>query len=304
MHNARMIFLRHDGFELGLMPDAGGCVALFRHQSADLLRTATSRAPTDMAAFPLFPFSGRIGHGRFTWQGRTVQLDANFPPEPHAIHGQAWLAEWDTVAVTADRALLRYVHAGDTWPWAYRAEQHFRLGPNGLMLDLSLTNLSGEAMPAGMGWHPYFPSAGAEIEADTAVVWETGPDMLPRPPRAPVAAEQLRSSVPVSRLALDTPFTTGSRPVTIRWPAQRRMLRMLPDDTLRFLIVYTPPGKDFFCAEPVSHVPDMVNLAAPAEETGLVALGPGETLKGTIRLELLPLNIGSAEAGDGRVPAR
>lgn len=304
MHTDRMILLRHDGFELGLIPDAGGSVALFRHEAKELLRTATSRAPTDMAAFPLFPFSGRIGHGRFIWQSRKVQLDRNFPPEPHAIHGHAWLAEWDTVTVTADRALLRYVHAADAWPWAYRAEQHFRLGPNGLTLDLSLTNLADEPMPAGLGWHPYFPSAGAEIEADTAIVWETGADMLPLPPRTPEAAEQLRGGVAVSRLALDTPYATASRPVTIRWPAQKRVLRMLPDDTLRFLIVYTPPGKDFFCAEPVSHVPDMVNLGAPPEETGLIALPPGETLKGTIRLELAPLRTGSTEAGDGRVPAR
>ena len=304
MQNARMIFLRHDGFELGLIPDAGGSVALFRHRDVELLRTATSRAPTDMAAFPLFPFSGRIGNGRFRWQGRDVQLEPNFPPEPHAIHGQAWLGEWDTVAVTADRALLRYVHAADSWPWAYRAEQHFRLGPNGLALELSLTNLSDEPMPAGIGWHPYFPSAGAEIEADTALVWETGSDMLPLPPRALVAGEHLNAGARVSQLELDTPFTTGSRPVTIRWPEQRRMLRMLPDDAFRFLIVYTPAGRDYFCAEPVSHVPDMVNLAAPAGETGLVSLAPGETLKGAVRLELSPLRTGSAEADDGRVPAR
>lgn len=304
MQNSRMITLRHDGFELGLLPGTGGAVAHFKHQDANLLRPATGRAPTDMAAFPLFPFSGRIGNGRFRWQGRDIQLDQNFPPEPHAIHGQSWLAEWDVVSATSDRALLRYVHAADAWPWAYRAEQLFRLGPNGLVLELSITNLSNETMPAGIGWHPYFPSAGAEIEADTTVVWETGPDMLPRPPRPPMASEQLREGAPIAELSLDTPFTTASRPVTIRWPEHRRMLRMLPDELLRFLIVYTPPGEEFFCAEPVSHVPDMVNLAAPASETGLVALTPGETLKGAVRLELSPLATGSAEADDGRVPAR
>lgn len=298
-----MILLRHDGFELGLIPDAGGSVALFRHLGVDLLRTATSRSPTDMAAFPLFPFSGRIGHGRFNWRGRPVQLDPNFPPESHAIHGQAWQAEWDTVAVTRNRTLLRYMHAADAWPWAYRAEQHFQLGPNGLTLDLSLENLSGEPMPAGIGWHPYFPSAGAEIEADTTIVWETGPDMLPRPPRAPEGAEQLRNGAAVSGLALDTPFTTGARPITIRWPEQNRMLRMLPDDTLRFLIVYTPPGQDFFCAEPVSHVPDMVNMDADANATGMVALAPGEILKGRICLELAPIFASSSKSGSNRASA-
>lgn len=107
----------------------------------------------------------------------------------------------------------------------------------------------------------------------------------------------------VSGLGLDTPFTTGSRPITIRWPAQNRMLRMLPDDTLRFLIVYTPPGQDFFCAEPVSHVPDMVNMGADTNATGMVALAPGEILKGTIRLELAPVYADSSKTGSNRASA-
>ncbi len=205
--------------------------------------------------------------------------------------------------MTRDRAVLRYVHAADAWPWAYRAEQRFQLGPDGLRLDLSLENLSGEPMPAGIGWHPYFPASGAEIEADTAIVWETGQDMLPCPPRPPEGAERLQGSVPVSELALDTPFTTASRPVIIRWPEQNRMLRMLPDDVLRFLIVYTPPGENFFCAEPVSHVPDMVNMNADASETGLVSLAPGETLQGTIRLELATIRTDGSEVDGSRAPA-
>lgn len=304
MHTHWMILLRHDGFELGLVPDAGGSVALFRHEETELLRTALSRSPTDMSAFPLFPFSGRIGRGRFSWRGREVQLRPNFPPEPHAIHGQSWLAEWDTVAVTPDRALLRYVHAGDDWPWSYRAEQQFRLGPGGLTLDLSLTNLSEEPMPGGLGWHPYFPAAGAVIEADTAAVWETGTDMLPRLPRAPLPSEQLKGGVPVSRLALDTPFSTASRPVALRWPAQRRIIRLLPDESLQFLIVYTPPGSDYFCVEPVSHIPDMVNLDAPASQTGLTVLAPGETLTGQLRLELARIATGQTDASDSRTGTR
>lgn len=280
--------IRFEGFELGLAPERGGTVVHFRYQGHDLLRAATGDGPTDSAAFPMVPFSGRIADGRFAWHGRQVQLAANFPPERHAIHGHGWTRPWQAVSIAAESALLRYEHTADAWPWTYRAEQYFQLGPNGLRLDLSLKNLSAEPMPAGIGWHPYFLAAGAEIQADTTLVWETGSDMLPLPPRGPIGGEQLRAGALVSALILDTPFSTSSRPITIRWPANNRALRMVPDDTLRFLVVYTPPGQDFFCAEPTSHVPNMVNLAAPAEETGLVTLGPGETLSGSIQLSLEP----------------
>lgn len=281
-----MISLTFEGFELGLTPQLGGTVAYFRHEGRDLLRAATSAAPTGSAAFPMVPFCGRIANGRFPWNGREVRLTPNFPPEPHAIHGHGWTRPWEVTEKTANRAVLRYDHTAGDWPWAYRAEQHFGLGPSGLTLDLSLTNLSEEPMPAGIGWHPYFAAAGASIKADTTLVWETGPDMLPLPPRTPKSGEQLSGGAHVPDLKLDTPFSTGSRPITIRWPAQNLTLRMVPVDTLRFLVVYTPPGQDFFCAEPTSHVPNMVNLDAPAEMTGLVTLQQGATLSGRIALSV------------------
>ncbi len=207
-------------------------------------------------------------------------------------------------AVAPDQAELRYIHEPDSWPWMYRAEQVFELGPFGLALRLSITNLSEGAMPAGLGWHPYFAASGAEIEADTALIWETGANGLPSARRVPVGSEQLRRGQAVESLALDTPFETAGGPVVLRWPAQGKSLRILVSDTLRFLVVYTPPGEAYFCAEPVSHVPNMVNIAATHRETGLVVLAPGETLSGTIRLELIPEHTGARPVDTERAPAR
>ena len=42
---------------------------------------------------------------------------------------------------------------------------------------------------------------------------------------------------------------------------------------LGFLVVYTPPGEDFFCAEPVSNATDAFNLAAAGRtDTGMLVL--------------------------------
>jgi aldose 1-epimerase len=180
--------------------------------------------------------------------------------------------------------------------------QAFRLGASGLELTLSVTNLSGESMPVGIGWHPYFPSRGAQIEADTSMIWEMGEDKIPKHRRAPAGTEQLRKPQNVESLALDTPFETAGGPLHLSWKQDGVALRILTDETLRFLVVYTPSGRNYFCAEPVSHVPDMVNMTLPASETGLVSLASGETLSGNIKLELVPVEAGSAFRVAARAP--
>ena len=54
-------------------------------------------------------------------------------------------------------ARLEYRHPAGAWPWAYHATQRFTLTPSGLTVELSLSNQSAAPMPAGLGWHPYFP---------------------------------------------------------------------------------------------------------------------------------------------------
>ena len=95
-----MITIASENAELTLAPKNGGCVSAFRWRGQDILRpfdpaVGPNASATDYAAFPLFPFSGRIANGRFSFGGKAYHLPPNFPPEPHAIHGQGWQSEWD-----------------------------------------------------------------------------------------------------------------------------------------------------------------------------------------------------------------
>jgi aldose 1-epimerase len=52
-------------------------------------------------------------------------------------------------------------------------------------------------------------------------------------------------------------------------------------------VIYVPPGQDFFCVEPVTHVNDGFNLLVRGVDgTGVHVLAPGQTLAGTIRLRI------------------
>ena len=84
--------------ELELVVDAarGGSIMAFRERGFDLMRPwdGVSEDPRAFASFPLVPFSGRVDHARFRFGGETYDLAPNFPPEPHAIHGDGWTSPW------------------------------------------------------------------------------------------------------------------------------------------------------------------------------------------------------------------
>ncbi|MEZ5946264.1 MAG: aldose 1-epimerase [Hyphomonas sp.] len=251
-----------------------------RHPATGSRRRGTH--PLETAGFPLFPFSGRINHGCFAWNGRTVQLAPNFPPESHAIHGQAWLKPWDLEHLESGLAHLSYRHAQDEWPWAYRAEQSFELTGRGLRLTLSISNLSDETMPAGLGWHPYFPRQDALLSADVSGIWTAASGMIPDQLAPLTAPNNLRSARPVDLLDLDNAFTVSAGQTGIAWPARQMRVRMEASGRLNHLVVYVPKGQDFFCVEPVSHAPDAVNSVYGRETTGLRELAPGENLSASI----------------------
>ena len=72
-------------------------------------------------------------------------------------------------------------------------------------------------------------------------------------------------------------------------PERRPTLDVHADPPLSFLVVYTPPGQTFFCAEPVSHCTDAFNLAVQGrKDTGMAVLAPGATLTGRARFSIAP----------------
>ena len=263
-------------------------MSAFRWKGHDVLRPHAGEpgaaAPTDFAAFPLFPFSGRIANGRFTFEDDDYALTPNFPPEPHAIHGNGWQSPWQLLEQSRHSIHFFYEYDGLDWPWHFRAEQGFALTDDGLRIDLLLTNQSDRLMPGGIGWHPYFPRGDAILEADVSAVWPSGEDMIPSAP-APLTEEtDLTRPRAVNALRLDNAFSAGIRGARISWEDQSKSVTMTASEALRHLIVYTPEGEDYFCVEPVSHSPDALNSDQTPGVTGLQVLEPGASLAASISL--------------------
>ena len=270
-------------------PWAGGSVSALKHRDLDVLRPAPERIGPAFdarryAAFPMVPFVGRIIDGRFAHDGTMVQLHANMPPEPHAIHGHGWQDCWKIISSTQSTATLRYAHKSDAWPWDYVAEQVFKVVDNGIDLTISVTNHGATPMPAGLGWHPYFDREEAILRVNTVEAWTTEEEPALTACCAVQQRENLSHGRVVDRLNLDKSFRVGSDVMEFSWPTHS--VTMKSDPIFKGATVYVPPEETFFCVEPITHMPNAINSDLPSEDTGLHWVEPGKTLSGRIRLRI------------------
>lgn len=283
-----------DDWTLDFDPELGGSVTRCQYQGVDILRPAVSREdPRMTSAFPMVPFIGRITHGKFVFEGRAYTLSPNMPPDPHAIHGRGWQSPWEVHKNGREVILMQtYEPSGNSaasgnWPWAYQAAQSFSAEGKVLRLKMTLTNRAEAPMPAGLGWHPYFPKQSASLQADVSAIWQSGEgDIIGDRPCKLSAANDLRRARAVEMLDLDNCYTARKASAVIEWPERNLGIKVLSNDTLGYLTVYAPPGEDYFCIEPVSHIPDAINSKLKQEDTGFQILQPGETLEGHIAISV------------------
>ncbi len=288
-----MIRLSRGPLVLELAPQWGGGVSRFTYDGVDVLRPWRGEPANPqalaLACFPLAPYANRIARGRFAFGGRHVALEANLDGQPHPLHGHGWLAPWRTLAVTGDSAVLGFDHAGAEWPWPYSATQRFELSETGLRLTLTMTNLAPEPAPAGLGFHPYFPDRGsARLMANLQGVWGIDADYLPTAHHAGRPIADWTFGAPVARPDLIDHCHTGwDGRARIDLPDRGLSLTLTASAALGWLHVYSPPGQDFFCVEPVSHRPDAVNAPDPVAQ-GLRILAPGEAMTVWMSLDVAP----------------
>lgn len=291
-----MLTLQAGDASLVLAPEIGGAIVGWTLGGTQLLRNSSPDAIVHrdvhgMACFPLVPFSNRIACGQFHWAGRDHALDRNLGDHPHAIHGVGWQAAWQVAAVSPDAATLTLTHhaIGEQvrhWPFAFEAEQRFALAADSMSVTLSITNRHPGPAPAGLGLHPYFPrSPDATLRFAAEQAWLNGEDMLPaRRIEVPPAWDH-RRGLAIGSAALDNCFAGWDGAASIAW-SSGPTLSITASSLFRFLIVFTPPGQDFFCVEPVSHVTDAINRMDSTADHGLRILGPGEALQGDVTFRL------------------
>lgn len=271
----------------------------FSWNGADILRPTPRDAshPFDTACFPLAPYTNRIANGVFRFEGRNVRAAPNFPLSPHPMHGHAWLAPWRLAEATSDQARIVFERAAsDDWPWAYAAQQTVRLSGEGLRVELEIANLSAAVMPVSFGFHPYFPKLpGARLRADVGGVWLADEDVLPTVLAAEASLLPLETGADIFHAPFVDHCHTGWRgPMTLHQPALDLCVTMSASGNLGFLHLFVPNEAGYFCAEPVSAMPDAFNRAEAPAVTGMQSIKPGGRVRAEMRLSVKALNGGKA----------
>jgi galactose mutarotase-like enzyme len=239
------VVLRAGAAALTVDPAAGARLASLVVDGHELLLTEGD-GPIWWGAYPMVPFAGRIGEGRFTFRGRSYQLPINMAP--HAIHGTVFDRPWQVTTRTAQAATFD-IDLGPVWPFRGRVRHDIRLTADGLEATLTLD--ADEPMPAWMGWHPWFrrevDGAALELSFEAARMFVRRPDMLP--------TGALTSPGPHP---WDDAFTDLLAPPRLRWPG---VLDLEIRSDAVFWVVFDERS-DGMCVEPQTAPPDAIRLAA------------------------------------------
>jgi aldose 1-epimerase len=280
-----LLSLRAGRLGLDLAPQAGGSIARFTVDgSIDLLRPTTREAiasgrGNESSCYPLVPFSGRIAHGRFTFDGAEIVLKPNWPGVRHPMHGDGWARPWAVTRSDGHSADIVYEHDGrDGWPFRYRARQTYRLEGDTLAVGMSIENLESRPVPGGLGLHPFFVrDTDTELRCRTQHVWLTDADVLPTERIAVPPEWDFSTSRRVDEVTADNGFEGWDGRATIVRPRAGLRLEMEATEPFRDLVIFIPPGRPYFCVEPVSHIPGGI---------GATRLAAGATLAGEIAFHL------------------
>jgi len=253
----------------------------------------------------LFPTPNRVRGGRMTFAGRRFSFPAN--SGDNFIHGLARDCVWQVARprASATSAAVDLVLPWDEaqpqfarFPLPHRLTVTYALHATGLRIAYAVKNEGAEALPFGFGLHPFFraPADREEVlvQVPTATRMEAV-DKLPTGALLPVAGTSfdLRKPRPLPALDLDDVYC-GLTPARVPAFVRRDLgLRVTLGGSAAFthFVVYTPPGRPFFCLENQTCSTDAHNLfaAGRTKEAHLLVVAPGKTSRGSVDWSIQPL---------------
>lgn len=248
--------------------------------------------PLGAASFHMIPYSNRIRSGKFAIDGKHYQLEHG---DNHAIHGALRKLPWSIVESTATQLICEIdstQHTDVNWPWPIRSRITQSVEAATLSSEIELENLGDSAMPAGVGWHPYFVRKINNCDPIltlpvNGIFPDDNGDCLPDG-KAVRLSESLdfrhpRLLSPDQRI--DCCFSGLHDPAVIHWKKAGIKLALQASDNCRFLVLFNP-DMPHFAVEPVTNANDAFNLQAQGIDAGMQVLQPGETLRAQLSIVL------------------
>jgi aldose 1-epimerase len=270
---------------------------------------AAFKSRPGLAGIPfLAPWANRLDEQAFYANGKkyTLNMGLGNVRGAHPIHGFVSATDrWQVVEAKADATaswvtsrleFFRQPEWMAQFPFAHTVEMTHRLQDGVLEIATRIHNLSAEAMPVAIGFHPYFRLTDSRREAWTISVgarteWLLAPDKIPTGETRPI--EQLfpvPAAAALKDYDLDHVFgdlirdASGRAVMSVKGRSQRLDVVLGPN--YRAMVVYAPspdapnPGgqdRNFICFEPMASITDALNLSQRGLYNELQSVPPGET---------------------------
>jgi len=274
--------------EVSIAPSIGNMAYEFKVAGKNYL-WFPYHSPAEMRDDPRFccvpflaPWANRLDQDAFWANGKKYLLNpglGNLRRDQHQkpIHGLLnFSSQWQVAAVEADADSAWVTSRLEFWkhpelmaqfPFAHTISMTYRLRAGELQVETAIENLSAEALPVGIGFHPYFQLHDAP--RDQWKVHLAARDhmllsnlLIPTGESKPV---EFADPQPLKGMQFDDVFATlvrnpaGLARFWVEGAKERITVTYGPKYTVA--VVYAPASGSFICFEPMAAITDAFNLA-------------------------------------------
>lgn len=292
MKKQDIITLTNGLITVRLTPKAGAIIDAYYNQVPFLRPQPTILKKDfnvlDMAGFALIPFGNRLKENKFTHNDKEYHFKPNTASDPYYLHGDAWLAGWDIITQYQNEVSLQYTcKKNDKSPYQYCAKQKILLQNNQLIIQLSVTNMGIDALPFGLGYHPYFPrTTQTQLMAISQYMYKEKKNFLSGEIIAKTKKLDFCNAQSLPNQWVNNSFAGWDSAAHILWPENGLQLGITATPNFKYYHLFIPDRQfdptyndDYFCFEPSTHA---ANAHHRPNFAGLKILEYGATLYGQI----------------------
>jgi len=318
----KAIWLRAGSYEAAVLPNVGAnLIALrdtekgyrFLHEPAPEEFASFKQAPVIHGIPILFP-PNRYEDGKLPWNGKVYELPVNEEATGNHIHGFVHDIPWTVEAYSSDAAASRvtlalrvreghsvYAHL----PHDFTIRLVYTLSRLGLHQQVTVHNEGQDEMPCLLAFHtainaPFADNATAadyRFRLTIGQRWELSERMLPTGRHQALTAEEARmkgEGLSPFWAPMDNHYTVEAQNGSNRMELTdaKNNVKLVYDAGTAFkmwMIWNNGATEGFFCPEPQLNLVNAPSVALPAEQTGLVALQPGELWESASRIYCVEL---------------
>jgi aldose 1-epimerase len=264
------------GEYLTILPDAGARLnEAVLAKNGKLFSLVNSLSSPDFKArdqrfnnAKLFPFAGRIKDGKYNFNGNEYTLELNYPEENNACHGLVYDKQFkftssiiteNDIAVSLEYTPLK---PESGYPFMYKIVITYLLHEtNGITCITSVENTGADEMLFSDGWHHYFHINDRKVNSLTLKSEVNTAHELTNHgiPTGKTENFRMDKAELIGDKKLDNVFSMDQKDkaVTTLYSAEDdlslNIWQQAGEGKYRFLVIYTPAGRDTIAVEPISN---------------------------------------------------